>query len=48
MPLKSGSSYATIMSNIAELINAGHEKKQAIAIAFKKAKGEPRRKNDNG
>ena len=37
MPLASGSSQATISANIAELIRAGHEQKQAAAIAYRKA-----------
>jgi hypothetical protein len=37
MPLKHGNSEATISANIAELIKAGHNPKQAAAIAYKKA-----------
>lgn len=37
MPLKSGSSQETISKNIEELINAGHDPKQAAAIAYKTA-----------
>ena len=37
MPLKEGSSEATISSNIAELRNAGHKEKQAVAIAYSEA-----------
>ena len=37
MPLKKGSSHATISENIAELIRAGHSKEQAAAIAYKQA-----------
>lgn len=37
MPLKKGKSQATISSNIAELIRAGHDPKQAAAIAYKEA-----------
>lgn len=37
MPLKSGSSEEVISGNIAELVAAGHEQKQAVAIAMKKA-----------
>jgi len=37
MPLKKGNNQSTISSNIAELINAGHEPKQAAAIAYKEA-----------
>jgi len=37
MPLKKGNSEATISANIEELINAGHDPKQAAAIAYKEA-----------
>lgn len=37
MPLKKGSSQNTISANIAELIKAGHDPKQAAAIAYKNA-----------
>lgn len=37
MPLKSGSSRSTISSNIGELIRSGRDKKQAAAIAYRKA-----------
>ena len=37
MPLKSGSSQEVISANIVELIKAGHEPKQAEAIAYKEA-----------
>jgi uncharacterized protein len=37
MPLKKGSSKETISHNIAELVNAGHPQKQAVAIAYKEA-----------
>lgn len=37
MPLKQGSSQETISENIAELIRAGHDPKQAAAIAYKAA-----------
>jgi hypothetical protein len=37
MPLKSGSSKATISANIAELHRSGYSGKQAVAIAFSKA-----------
>ena len=43
MPLKSGSSDATVSANIAELIKSGRPKKQAIAIALDKA-GKARKK----
>lgn len=38
MPLKSGKSESTISANIAELINAGHDPKQAAAIAYSNAR----------
>lgn len=37
MPLKSGKSDKVISWNIAELIRAGHSRKQAIAIAYDRA-----------
>lgn len=37
MPLEPGSSQKTISHNIAELVNAGHPQKQAIAIAYREA-----------
>ena len=37
MPLKQGSSQAVISANIKELVEAGHEPKQAAAIAYKTA-----------
>lgn len=42
MPLKSGSSKATISSNIGEMIRAGHPRRQAIAASYRKA-GKSRR-----
>jgi len=38
MPLQSGSSKQIISANIAELIKSGHEKKQAVAIAYANAR----------
>lgn len=38
MPLKPGSSKATISKNIAELRNSGRPEKQAVAIAFSEAR----------
>ena len=37
MPLQKGSSQEVISANIAELIKAGHDKDQAVAIAMKEA-----------
>lgn len=39
MPLKSGKSKKVISSNIKTEMKAGRPQKQAIAIAFSKAKG---------
>jgi len=48
MPLKKGSSKATISKNIAEMIKAGHKPSQAIAAAYSNAgksnKKKPKRK----
>ena len=37
MPLKTGSSDATVSANIAELMESGRPQKQAVAIAMKQA-----------
>jgi len=37
MPLKSGSSDATVSSNIKEMIASGHPRKQAVAAALSNA-----------
>jgi hypothetical protein len=38
MPLKKGKSKSVLSDNIAELRNAGHPQKQAIAIAYNQAR----------
>lgn len=38
MPLKAGSSKATISHNIAEMIRSGHPRAQAIAAAYRKSR----------
>ena len=38
MPLKSGSSKATVSSNISELRHSGYPQKQAVAVALNKAR----------
>lgn len=37
MPLKKGSSQATISANIREMIHAGHPRNQAVAAAMRSA-----------
>lgn len=37
MPLKHGSSKATISSNIREMMHAGHKQSQAVAAAMRQA-----------
>ena len=51
MPLKRGSSQATISKNIAQLIEEGYPRNQAVAIAYRtagksrpKSRAKPRRK----
>lgn len=43
MPLEKGKSKAVVSRNIAEMIRAGHPRKQAIAAAMRQA-GKSRRK----
>jgi len=38
MPLKKGSSFAVVSSNIGELVKSGHPQKQAIAIALSESR----------
>jgi len=38
MPLKKGSSRATIAANIREMVKAGHPPKQAVAAALRQAR----------
>jgi hypothetical protein len=38
MPLKKGSSFSVVSSNISELVRSGHPQKQAIAIALKESR----------
>lgn len=47
MPLKKGNSDRVISQNIAELINSGKPRDQAIAIAMDKA-GKSKRKRKKG
>ena len=42
MPLKKGSSSATVSSNVSELVHSGRPQAQAVAIALKTARGQGR------
>jgi len=44
MPLRKGTSDATRSANIAEMIRAGHPRKQAIAAAFSQQRRSKRKK----
>lgn len=41
MPLKRGSSQATISANIRDMVNAGHSQAQAVAAAMRKSHEQP-------
>jgi hypothetical protein len=46
MPLKKGSSQATFVTNVKEMIESGHPQKQALAAAYseqRKSKGKTKR-----
>lgn len=48
MPLKSGPvGSEAFKSNVAELINSGHERAQALAIAYKTARGDETETTDS-
>lgn len=38
MPLRKGSSKATVSYNISEMVNSGHPRKQAVAAALANAR----------
>jgi hypothetical protein len=44
MPLKKGSSKATISKNISQLQNEGKPQKQAVAISYAQARGSGKKK----
>jgi hypothetical protein len=48
MPLKPGSSRATISHNISEMVHSGHPQKQAVAAALSNARRHPKKMAKGG